>query len=203
MSAVNRQDAARAIELFLRAIGRGDKVHEPDLDGTGARVADMFVDELCAGYAIDTKALVRESMIVAGSGAGASASSSAIVIVRDVPVVTTCPHHLLPSMGVATVAFEPKDNLLGLGAVAALVDAHARRLALQEQIGAAVVRDLDEALEPAWVGCRIVLTHGCMIARGERAIGSKVETIALRCPPQRALEAHSALGVGAPHGEAK
>jgi GTP cyclohydrolase IA len=195
MSAVNRQDAARAIEMFLAAIGHGDKIREPDLDGTGARVADMFLDELCAGYAIDTRALVRES-VIAGSGTSRDEAASAIVIVRDAPVVTTCPHHLLPSIGVATVAFEPKDKLIGLGTIAALVDAHARRLALQEQIGAAVVRDLDEALEPAWVGCRIVLAHGCMIARGERAKGSKVETIALRCPPERALEAHSALGVG-------
>ena len=77
-----------------------------------------------------------------------------------------------------------------------LDDAQARRLALQEQLGEAIVADLDAELAPAWVGCRIVLTHGCMIARGERAVGTTVETVALRAPDDRRAEAHRALGVG-------
>jgi len=86
--------------------------------------------------------------------------------------------------------------VIGLGTVAALVDAHARRLALQERIGDGVVDDLDAYLRPEWVGCRLVLVHGCMVARGERAIGTSVETIALRGPPDRVAEAHRALGLG-------
>jgi GTP cyclohydrolase I len=182
---VDRRAAQAAIEAFLRAIGRD----EPDLVGTGARVTDMFVDELCAGYAVDTKKLVADSAI--------AASSPVLVAVRDVPVVTTCPHHLLPSLGTATVAFKATTRILGLGTIAALVDAHARRLALQERIGEAVVADLDAVLAPEWVGCRLVLSHGCMIARGERAVGTRVETVALRGPPDRVVEAHAALGVGA------
>ncbi len=183
-SPVDRSQAAAALDAFLRAIGRD----EPDLAGTGARVADMFVDDLCAGYAVDTRKLVEQSAI--------DTSSPTLVIVRDVPVVTTCPHHLLPALGSATVAFKATMRVLGLGTVAALVDAHARRLALQERIGEGVVDDLDAVLAPEWVGCRMVLAHGCMIARGERAIGTRVETVALRGPPDRVAEAHAALGVG-------
>ncbi|MBX3200078.1 MAG: GTP cyclohydrolase I [Labilithrix sp.] len=181
---VDRSQAAAALDAFLRAIGRD----EPDLAGTGARVADMFVDDLCAGYAVDTRKLVEQSAI--------DTSSPTLVIVRDVPVVTTCPHHLLPALGSATVAFKATIRVLGLGTVAALVDAHARRLALQERVGEGVVDDLDAVLAPEWVGCRMVLAHGCMIARGERAIGTRVETVALRGPPDRVAEAHVALGVG-------
>ena len=182
---VDKRAAAEALDAFLRAIGRGA---EPEVAGTGARVADMFVDELCAGYAIDTRALVEAS--------GIASTSSTLVVVRDVHVVTTCPHHLLPSTGLATVAFESRGRLLGLGTIAALVDAHARRLALQEHIGEAVVEDLAAVLAPHWVGCRLVLSHGCMVARGERAIGSHVETVALRCPTDRVMSAHAVLGVG-------
>jgi GTP cyclohydrolase I len=182
---MDRNAAANAIEAFLRAIGR----NEPELAGTGARVAQMFADDLCAGYAVDTRELIAKSTL--------AAEASSLVVVRDVHIVTTCPHHLLPSLGIATVAFEAKGRLLGLGTVAALVDAHARRLALQEQLGEAIVGDLDAGLAPAWVGCRIVLTHGCMIARGERAVGTTVETVALRAPEERRAEAYRALGVGA------
>ena len=107
-----------------------------------------------------------------------------------------CPHHLLLSTGTATVAFKATLRLVGLGTVAGLVLAHARRLTLQERIGEGVVDDLDAVLAPEWVGCRLVLAHGCMIARGERATGTRVETVALRGPPDRTAEAHLALGVG-------
>jgi GTP cyclohydrolase IA len=183
-SSVDRVAAAAAIEAFLRAIGRA----EPELAGTGARVADMFVDDLCAGYQVDARKLVQESAI--------ETSSPTLVVVRDIPVVTTCPHHLLPSLGTATVAFKATVRLLGIGTVAALVDAHARRLALQEQIGESIVDDLDAVLMPEWVGCRLVLAHGCMLARGERAVGTRVETVAMRAPPDRVAEAHLVLGVG-------
>ena len=103
-----------------------------------------------------------------------------VVAVRDIAITTTCPHHLVPAIGRATVAFKATNKVIGLGTVAALVDAHARRLALQENIGEAVVEDLASALAPEWVACRLVLAHGCMIARGERAHGSTVETIAGR-----------------------
>jgi GTP cyclohydrolase I len=182
---VDKQAAAAALDAFLRAIGRAE---EPEIAGTGARVTDMFVDELCAGYAIDTRALVEESALDGKPGT--------LVIVRDVHVVTMCPHHLLPAMGSATVAFESGTRLVGLGAMAQLVDAHARRLVLQEHLGEGVVDALDAVLAPRWVGCRLVLSHGCMIARGERAIGSRVETVALRCPPERVMEVHALLGVG-------
>jgi GTP cyclohydrolase I len=185
---IDRTAAANAIDAFLRAIGR-DPSREPDLVGTGARVADAYVDELCAGYAVDTRALLSSSAI-----AGAS---DGLVIVRDVPITTLCPHHLRPASGTATVAMQTRARLVGLGTLASLVDAHARRLTLQERIGEAVVSDIEAVLEPEWVGCRLLLVHGCMVARGERAVGSRVETIALRGASGEAVSrAHAALGVG-------
>jgi GTP cyclohydrolase I len=181
---IDRQAAADAVDAFLRAIGR----EEPELVGTGGRVADMFLDDLCVGYDIDTRELL--------SHAAMTAEAPVLVVVHDVPLVTTCPHHLVPSIGTAHVAFKASARIVGLGAIAALVDAHARRLALQERIGESVVADLDAVLAPEWVGCRIVLTHACMVARGERAIGTHVETLALRGPPDRQSEAHLALGLG-------
>lgn len=171
MPAPDRDAAARAIDAFLRAIGR-DAATERDLEGTGARVADAFIDELCAGYAVDTRGLLASHVL--------AASSPSLVLVRDIPVVTTCPHHLLPAVGTADVALQAEGRIVGIGAIGELVDAHARRLTLQEHIGERVVDDVVAALAPSWVACRILLSHGCMIARGSRPIGAKVETMAMR-----------------------
>jgi GTP cyclohydrolase I len=185
---IDRKAAANAIDAFLRAIGR-DPSTEPDLVGTGARVADVFADELCAGYAVDTRKLLAASTIANGA--------EGTVVVRDIAITTMCPHHLLPATGTATVAMHTREKLVGLGTVASLVEAHARRLTLQERIGEAVVSDIAAVLEPEWVGCRIVLVHGCMVVRGERAIGTRVETVALRGAAGDVVAlAHAALGVG-------
>lgn len=124
------------------------------------------------------------------------AGSSDLVVVRDVPLTTTCPHHLMVSFGSATVAFAPEEHLVGVGAVGRVVDAFARRLAMQEQIGERVVAALQKHLAPRWVACRIVLRHTCMTARGQRSHGSTVETLALAGGNVPESTVHAAVGMG-------
>jgi GTP cyclohydrolase I len=183
---VDRQAAARAIDAFLRALGR-DPAREPELSGTGERVAAAYSDELLAGYAVDVDELLAQSVF---------AGTSQLVVVRDVPVSTMCPHHLMPSTGTATVAFGPDEHLIGIGTVARLVDAYARRLMLQEQLGERVVAALQKHLAPRWAACRLVLTHACMTARGERAHGTRVETLALAGGEVDENTVFQALGAG-------
>lgn len=184
--AVDREAAARAIDAFLRAIGQ-DPGADAALAGTGVRVANAFIDELCAGYAVDAAALLERDLIAA------SPSSRELVIVRDIAVSTMCPHHLLPAQGLAHVAFAPRARVVGIGALVRLVDVFAHRLTLQEVIGREVVGALMKALEPSWAACRIVLSHACMTARGERRHGASVETFALEGSDDAAL-AYAALG---------
>jgi GTP cyclohydrolase I len=183
---MDREAAARAIESFLRALGR-DPDREPELAGTGARVAQAWADELLEGYAVDVDALLAQNVF---------AGTSDLVVVRDVPVATTCPHHLMASTGHATVAFAPEEHLVGVGTVARLVHAFARRLALQEQIGERVVAALQKHLAPRWAACRIVLDHACMTARGERVHGARVETLAVSGGEVDPQVVYTALGVG-------
>ncbi|HEX8796289.1 MAG TPA: GTP cyclohydrolase I [Polyangiaceae bacterium] len=183
---MDRDAAARAIEQFLRALGR-DPVREPELAGTPERVAAAWADELLTGYGVDVDALVSANVIPGGSD---------VVVVRDVPVATMCPHHLMPSVGAATVAYAPEEHLVGVGTVARLVDAFARRLALQEQLGERVVAALQKHLAPRWAACRIVLAHGCMTARGERAHGARVETVAIAGGDVDEAVVYQVLGVG-------
>ncbi len=178
--------AALAIDAFLRALGR-DPHRDPDLAGTGLRVARAYADDLLEGYGIDVDALLASNVF---------AGQTELVVVRDVPVVTTCPHHLMPSTGLATVAFAPEEHLVGIGAIARTVDAFARRLALQEQIGENVVAALQKHLAPRWAACRLVLSHSCMVARGERTHGARLETLALAGGEVDEATVYSALGIG-------
>ena len=176
--------AALAIESFLRAIGRNPD-EDPELRGTGERVTEAFIQDLCRGYDVDVAALLRENTLAApGSGP---------VILRDVPISTTCPHHLMLSTGTATLAYEPKGKIVGVGALARLIDAFANRLILQESIGESVVGALESHVDPHWCACRIVMTHGCMTARGQRRHGASLETLAFRGDRASAL---AALGGG-------
>jgi GTP cyclohydrolase I len=178
--------AVEAIDAFLRALGH-DSERDPSLAGTGARVATMFADELLAGYAVDVDALLSQSVF---------AGRSELVVVRDVPVVTTCPHHLMPSTGEATLAFAPGEHLLGIGTVARVIDAFARRLSLQEQIGQRTVVAFQKHLTPRWVACRISLSHACMTTRREGAKGARVETLAVAGDVDQAI-VQGALGTSA------
>jgi len=188
---MDREAAARAIDAFLRALDR-DPDTEPELRGTGRRVAGAYADDLLSGYAVDVDALLTANVF---PGASAGSGASGLVVVRDVPVATTCPHHLMPSTGTATVAFAPDKHLVGIGTVARVVDAFSRRLALQEHIGYAVALSLQKHVAPRWTACRIVLSHTCMTARGERSHGTRVETVARAGGDVDECVLHAALGV--------
>lgn len=183
---IDREGAARAVESFLRALGH-DPARDPELVGTGARVAEAFANDLLDGYRVDVDALLAGSVI---------AGRTELVVVHDLPVTTVCPHHLMPATGTATVAFAPREHVVGVGTVGAVVDAFARRLTLQEHAGERVAAALVKHLAPAWAGCRLVLSHTCMTARGERAHGARVETVALAGSNVDAASARAALGVG-------
>jgi GTP cyclohydrolase I len=188
MTTPDRRAAARAIDAFLRAIGR-DPASEPHLAGTGERVADAYIDELCEGYGVDVPLLFADAAI---------AGTCDVVTLRDMTVTTMCPHHLLPAEGTATVAYMPQEKIVALGAIVRLVHAFARRLTLQETIGDEVARALTVHLGAQWAGCRLSLRHACMCARGERQHGARIETVALAggLTSEERTRAYMVLGAG-------
>lgn len=159
--------AAKAIDEFLDAMGLGN---DRAVVGTGERVAEAWSEDLLAGYAVDTaRLLTDESFITDRPGA--------LVLLRDVSVATTCPHHLMPAIGTATIAYLPGRRVAGLGTLVRTLHAFARRLTLQEEIGQSFVDALHTHLHARGAACVLRLTHTCLAARGERET-SVVETLA-------------------------
>lgn len=178
---IDKDAAARAIDDFLRALG-----HDPvsELAGTGARVAAAWIDDLLQGYQVDPAAVLAASVcsaeeISAGPRSDADAAPLPVIIVRDLAVITMCPHHLLPAYGTGLVAYLPGERVVGIGALAQVLDAFARRLTLQERIGAEVAEVLVRELGARGALCKLSLTHMCLVARGERKTGALVETLSV------------------------
>lgn len=164
---MDRAAAAAAIEAFLRALGHPI---EGELSGTGARVASFYADELLDGYQRDVAQILADPI---------PAASAPLVAIERLRTHVVCPHHLTIGRGIAAVLYQPSDRVVGLGAVAQLVDACTHRLILQEDAGALVARALVEHLGARGAACILAMRHDCLEHHGEKKRGARVRTISL------------------------
>ena len=165
-SSPDRHAVERAIRTLIAAAG-----DDPDREGlreTPARVARAY-GEWFAGYAVDPRSLLRRQFDEAEG-------YDETVLLRGIPLVSTCEHHLAPITGTAHVAYRPNGRVVGISKLARLVDAYARRLQLQERLTTQIARTLDEVLKPKGVAVVIEATHGCMSSRGVRHQGVSMVT---------------------------
>jgi GTP cyclohydrolase I len=140
-------------------------------DDTPQRVAKMYVDELFAGYNIDISELFRTFDNEGYDG---------MIVVKDVPVVSLCEHHLVPFVGWAHVGYFPDGKVLGLSKIARVVNAYARRLQIQERLTKQVADALVEGLDPRGVIVVVEAEHMCITIRGAQAPGTRAITSAVR-----------------------
>jgi GTP cyclohydrolase I len=168
--AIDRPRVERAVREILVAIGE-----DPDRDGlqaTPARVADMFT-EIFSGLGEDPAAYLTVRF---------DADHDEMVMLRDIPLYSSCEHHLLPFIGKAHVAYIPGDDgrITGLSKLARLVDGFARRPQVQERLTTQIADTIDEVLNPKGVLVVIEAEHLCMSMRGVRKPGSLTVTSAVR-----------------------
>ncbi len=91
---------------------------------------------------------------------------------------STCPHHLLPFTGTATIAYRPHpgQRIVGLSKLARLVDGYAARLQVQERIGQQAVDGIMRRLNPSGAMCIITARHDCTRLRGVRDPAAEATT---------------------------
>jgi GTP cyclohydrolase I len=161
---------AKAVREILDAIGE-----DPDRDGlvdTPARVARMY-EEIFAGLRESPDHHLKVTF---------EADHDEMVMVRDIALISTCEHHLVPFIGKAHVAYIPNDDgrITGLSKLARLVDAYARRPQVQERLTTQIADEIERTLAPKGVLVVLEAEHLCMSMRGVRKPGSSTVTSAVR-----------------------
>jgi GTP cyclohydrolase I len=131
----------------------------PDLAGTPMRVAEAWLDDLVDGYRADPARILADAMPARGKD---------LVAVTGIDFHSMCPHHLLPSRGVAHVAYVPGGRVTGFGQLARLVDCFAHRLVLEEDLARLVAEALVRHLGARGAACVLDAEQTCLTIRGER-----------------------------------
>jgi len=171
--AVGEFDQARAeaaVRELLIAVGE-----DPDREGlkrTPHRVANAYREMFAGLYTEPDEVLAT----VFDEG------HSELVLVKDIPMYSTCEHHLVAFRGVAHVGYIPGESgqVTGLSKLARVVDLYAKRPQVQERLTSQIADALVRRLDPRGVIVVIEAEHLCMAMRGIRKPGATTTTSAVR-----------------------
>lgn len=175
-------DAARiraAVSELLAAIGEDPT--RPGLLDTPDRVAESYA-EFFSGVGVDPLQHLAHTELLAVSELRPDAGhhKGEVVLVKGIDFRSMCEHHLLPFLGVAHVAYLPRERVVGLGKLPAVVETLAARPQLQERLTEQVADAIETGLDPLGVLVVLEATHGCVTARGARQTRSTTVTLASR-----------------------
>jgi GTP cyclohydrolase I len=162
--------AEAAVRELLYAIGE-----DPSRDGlvaTPRRVAKAYAETM-AGLFVDPDEVLETTF---------DEHHDELVLVKDIPLYSTCEHHLVPWHGTAAVGYIPGEDgrITGLSKLARVVDLYARRPQVQERLTTQIADSLMGILEPRGVIVVVECEHMCMSMRGIRKPGAKTITSAVR-----------------------
>lgn len=165
---INQKPVARAVAELLQSMGLD--THDDNLQDTPQRVAELWATEFLSGYAMDPAEILSCTM--------KADSDPDSVFLTDISYHSMCPHHLLPSIGRAHVAYIPAGKVVGFGSIARLVSCFTQRLTLQEDATTCVAEALMSHLDALGAGCVMEAQHLCLAIPGDRHPSSRVITSA-------------------------
>jgi GTP cyclohydrolase I len=162
--------AEKAVRELLIACGE-----DPDRSGlleTPARVARAY-REMFAGLYTEPDSVLDKTF---------DEAHEELVLVTDIPMYSTCEHHLVAFHGVAHVGYIPNSGgkVTGLSKLARLVDLYAKRPQVQERLTSQIADAIVRKLDPRGAIVVIEAEHLCMAMRGIRKPGARTITSAVR-----------------------
>jgi GTP cyclohydrolase I len=89
-----------------------------------------------------------------------------MVVEKNIAVKSLCSHHLVPTIGKATIAYIPGTKVIGLSKLNRIVDFFARRPQEQERYGMQLWAALTYILETEDVAVYVDAKHYCVSWRG-------------------------------------
>lgn len=159
-------EVQQAIETLIK--WTGDDPSREGLVDTPKRVARAW-REYCEGYSENpAHHLTRTFEEVGGY--------DELVLLKDIPFQSHCEHHMAPITGKASIAYMPRNRVVGISKLARVLHGFARRLQVQERLTAEVAQCIWDNLHPHGVAVVIEAQHGCMTGRGVRTHGVGMTT---------------------------
>jgi GTP cyclohydrolase I len=170
---LDRKDKIAEIEKSFAHIMQvlGLDLSDDSLAETPKRVAKMYVNEIFWGLDYDAfpKCTTVDNKM----------HYNEMVVERNVNVQSNCEHHFVVIDGLATVAYVPKQKVLGLSKINRIVEYFAKRPQIQERLTEQVFHALQYILETEDVAVMIDAQHYCVKSRGVEDTGSSTVTCRL------------------------
>jgi GTP cyclohydrolase IA len=162
--------AEAAVRELLIAVG--EDPDRPGLLDTPSRVARAY-REIFAGLYTDPDDVLNTSF---------DEQHDELILVKEIPMYSTCEHHLVSFHGVAHVGYIPGEDgrVTGLSKIARVVDLYAKRPQIQERLTGQIADAVMRKLNPRGVIVIIEAEHLCMAMRGIRKPGAFTTTSAVR-----------------------
>ena len=148
-----------AEEAFIKVIKWiGEDPSREGLKSTPKRLLKAF-KEYFKGYDEDAGKILEKTF-------GDVQGYDDMVVQKNISVQSHCEHHMAPIIGVAHVAYIPKERVVGLSKLARVVEVFSKRLQTQERLTMQIAKTLMGSLEAKGVAVSIDATHQCMTMRG-------------------------------------
>ena len=170
---LSRTDKIDIIERKFKDIMEtlGLDLSDDSLMDTPKRVAKMYVGEIFWG--LDYEAFPKCTTVANKMG------YDEMVVERNVNVQSNCEHHFIVIDGLATVAYVPKEKVLGISKINRIVEYFSKRPQIQERLTEQVFHTLCYILETEDVAVMIDAQHYCVKSRGVEDTGSSTVTCKL------------------------
>jgi len=167
---LDRKTKIEIIESHFSEIMRvlGLDLEDDSLIETPKRVAKMYVNEIFWG--LDYDAFPKCTTV------NNKMKYNEMVVERNVNVQSNCEHHFVVIDGLATVAYVPKDKVLGLSKINRIVEYFSKRPQIQERLTEQIYYALQFILETDNVAVMIDAQHYCVKSRGVEDTGSSTVT---------------------------
>lgn len=167
---VDRKDRIAIIETKFKEIMEtlGLDLTDDSLTETPKRVAKMYVNEIFWG--LDWEAFPKCTTV------DNKMKYDEMVVERNVNVQSNCEHHFVVIDGLATVAYIPKQKVLGLSKINRVVEYFSKRPQIQERLTEQVYHALQYILETDDIAVVLDAQHYCVKSRGVEDTGSSTIT---------------------------
>lgn len=149
----------------------GFDLSNDSVEGTPRRVAKMWVSEVMSGLDYDKFPRImtfKNEFEAAG-----------MVVEKDIRSMSLCSHHLVTIDGLATVAYIPKDKVIGLSKINRVVDFFSRRPQEAERLTLQIFYALQYILETDDIAVYLNGVHYCVKSRGIQDTVSSTSTVKL------------------------